>query len=382
MAYIPTANKHEETAVNQHLVPQCYMREWSYNLRQTSVWLYEKKRNITSGDVNEISAICGSKRLEKINAIDNYYDIKAGCYFMPQEALDEIYGPTMHLKVSLDGEFLDTEKKRNSKFGLFDMWVITDDANIPLTQSEKDDLKKYFSDARFDFIEKEWGRQYESNWRTYIKDFENKIRCLNATIGSNAKNNNGVNTTITADMISEIVKMLIIFDIRGFSLNEYLCEVIDKVWGILPPQLSTMILNPNDAMHPIETTVKENFMHQYILHICYDILKDNNITGTAKVILDKYTEHLVPLFCLTDKSHPFVTSEHPVFINTDDKGKKEQIFVALPTLLISIGRGDKGHFFVSNLTPEEVDNYNKIIARNNDHIISCTDKLDTNIIFS
>lgn len=32
MANIPIADKHKDTATNQHLVPRCYMREWAYNL--------------------------------------------------------------------------------------------------------------------------------------------------------------------------------------------------------------------------------------------------------------------------------------------------------------------------------------------------------------
>ena len=48
------------------------------------------------------------------------------------------------------------------------------------------------------------------------------------------------------------------------------------------------------------------------------------------------------MFILTDAKHPFVTSERTVFMNILDNGQKEHIFVALPTMLISMGRGDKG----------------------------------------
>lgn len=37
MVRIPIANKHDNTATNQHLVPRCYMKEWSYNPKGTSV---------------------------------------------------------------------------------------------------------------------------------------------------------------------------------------------------------------------------------------------------------------------------------------------------------------------------------------------------------
>lgn len=368
MARIPIANKHEETAMNQHLVPQCYMREWGYNPQKTSVWLYEKNSNAKETKLDDVQAICASKSIKKINSIGNYYDIKAGCYFMPQEALDEIFGPTMHLNVMLNDENLDTEKKRNERFGLFDEWVITDCDGIALSEDEKEELKQYFTEARFVFIEKEWDRQYENNWRDYIKDLEEKIRKTKASEDCGG--------LITSEMISEIIKLLIVFDIRGFSSNEYINQQIDACFDFLPSEIVDMELEPEERMHPMEASIREAFKHQYILHLCYDILKDNEITGIPKVLWNVYKENLVPQFCLTDISHPFVTSERPAFINVLETGEKEHIFVARPTMLITMGRGNKGQFFICNLTKEEVDSYNRAIAHSNEHIISCTDQLD------
>ena len=41
---IPEPNIHPDVAINQHLVPQCYMREWSYN-NGNSVWVYNKEEH-------------------------------------------------------------------------------------------------------------------------------------------------------------------------------------------------------------------------------------------------------------------------------------------------------------------------------------------------
>lgn len=381
MARIPIANKHDNTATNQHLVPRCYMKEWSYNPKGTSVWLYEKGCDISETDVEQLNVVCNSKPIKKINSIDNYYDIKAGCYFMPQEALNEIFGPTMHLKVVCNGEQLDTEKKRNNKFGLFDEWIITDEFGTDLTQDEIESLRIYFTEARFVFIEEEWGRQYENNWRTYIKNLENDIRQTKAGVGCKDKNGKNISGLITSETIKEIVKMLIIFDIRGFSSDEYLNKTIDEVIDLFPPEIFNMQLDECDRMHPIETTVRECFRHQFLLRICYDILKDNQMTGLAKVFWDSYTKNLVPRFCLTDISHPFVTSERPAFMNTIQTGEKEHIFVALPTMLISMGKGENGQFYICNLSSDEVDEYNKAIICNNEHIISNTNQLDVEKIF-
>lgn len=279
MANIPIADKHEDTATNQHLVPQCYMREWAYNPNKSSVWLYQRDSGGAETDVDKINVSYGSKQIKKINAIDNYYAIKAGCYFMPQEALDEIFGPTMHLTVTLDGVSLDTEKKRNEKFGLFDEWIVSGvDGNV-ITEEEKVALKKYFDEARFVFIEKEWNHQYENNWRTYINDFYNKILQTKSGIGCNSVGEKNISTLVTAEMISEIIKLLIVFDIRGFSSDEYINEQIDIIFDILPSEIFDMELEPEDRMHPMETTVRECFRHQFILHLCYDILKGNQMSG-------------------------------------------------------------------------------------------------------
>ncbi len=299
---------------------------------------------------------------------------------MPKDALDEIFGPTMHLTVTLEGQNLDTEIKRNDKFALIDAWNIRDENGNALSADQFQKLKKYFEESRFVFIEKEWNRQYESNWRTYIRDFETKIRDAKSGQGCIERDGKTVCTSITAEMISEIIKLLIVFDIRGFSSDEYINEQIDSIFDIIP-ELADVELEEVDRMHPMETTVRECFRHQFILHLCYDILKSNMMTGIVKTLWDGYKDHLIPQFCLTDMNHPFVTSERPVFMHTLESGKKEHIFVALPTMLISIGRGDKGQFYICNLTPDEVDQYNKIIADNNESIISCTDKLDVKKIW-
>ncbi|MCD8104757.1 MAG: hypothetical protein LUF35_07100 [Lachnospiraceae bacterium] len=267
-----------------------------------------------------------SKQIKKINAISNYYDIKAGCYWAPQEALNEIFGLTMHLKASYEGEVLDTVFKRNNRFGVFDQWEIEDDKGNPLTIDEKNLLKEYFSESRYVFIEKEWDSQYETNWRTYIKDVENKVRQTNAGVNCQKNGNQTKSKLITTDLISEIIKLLIIFDIRGFLSDPFINQKVDEVFDSLDQCISgfsDMELEPDDRMHPMETTTKEAFRHQYILHNCYDILKGNKMSGTAEVMWKTYKQNLVPNFCLTDTAHPFVTSEHPAFVNELPDGKME-----------------------------------------------------------
>lgn len=154
LANIPIPAIHDDTATNQHLVPRCYMKEWTHNNAKTKVWLYKKVSGLAESDLEQVMISCKSEKTKEINAIENYYDIKAGCYFMPPEALEEIFGPTMHLRVICQGETLDTTKKRNDRFGLFDEWTITDENGNELTEDELNRLRNYFLETRFVFIEK------------------------------------------------------------------------------------------------------------------------------------------------------------------------------------------------------------------------------------
>ncbi len=375
MAYIPAPIEHKETAINQHLVPRCYMKAWAYNESKKSVWLFEKDASVHIISLDDLCISFDSKKTERIGSIDNYYDIKAGAYFMPQEALDELFGPTMHLIVSFNGELLDSEIKRNEKYSFFDEWNIRDESGCDITKKERDDLKLYFQKSRYVFIEKQWGKQYESNWESYVNNLQDIIMLEKSVIACKTIFGDTKSSIISSKTINDLIKHMIIYNIRGFSSDEYLSKVIDEVFDLLPSEFADMPLNTEDRIHPIESTPRQTFKHQYTLQLCYDILKNKKMTGTTKRIWEKYCENLVPRFCLTTEKVPFLTSERPAFINSLDNGQKEYVFVVLPTLLVSFGRGDKGQFFISNMSEMEVNDYNLIIINNNKYIISISDKI-------
>ena len=62
MSDIPSPKLHPEVAINQHLVPQCYMRQWSYN-RNKSVWIFDKNAKL---DGEKTDWRIESKKIEKI----------------------------------------------------------------------------------------------------------------------------------------------------------------------------------------------------------------------------------------------------------------------------------------------------------------------------
>ena len=121
---IPKPNTHPDVAKNQHLVPQTYMKAWSYN-GGNSVWVYDKKyleEGLENADEKTIWKI-ESRSIERINAITNFYDMKAGDMYLSEDALEEIYGFLKGYDISFEGENLDTYEKLNQHFFDIDNWV-------------------------------------------------------------------------------------------------------------------------------------------------------------------------------------------------------------------------------------------------------------------
>ncbi|AOZ95936.1 hypothetical protein [Butyrivibrio hungatei] len=128
-----------------------------------------------------------------------------------------------------------------------------------------------------------WGQKYEVKWPTYINTLFNTL--VTAKTGQNCKTNNGrlICNSITQETLDELIKQLVIFDLRGFPSDNYLNHVIDSVFNTIP-ELANQRIPTSEQMHPTETTYKKQFKHQNVLHICYDILNGKDFSGTAKTI--------------------------------------------------------------------------------------------------
>lgn len=88
----PKANTHPNVAKNQHLIPRTYMREWSF-AGNDSVFVYKK---------NESNKGIQIKNINTINCEGGFYDIKAGDIFIPDEALDPLFGFLKNYRIELD----------------------------------------------------------------------------------------------------------------------------------------------------------------------------------------------------------------------------------------------------------------------------------------
>lgn len=164
---LPTANTHSEVAKDQHLVPRTYMRMWSYN-QSDSIWVLDK---------THLEKGFHSQSVENINYKKGFHDIKAGDVFVPDEALQDLFGFMNGWTVESGGKTLSTEREFNDDFHNFDKWIIKNEKNEVATKKDKNEIKRIIDQSRYTFIETEWCNQFENGWQSFINNLEMKLRC-------------------------------------------------------------------------------------------------------------------------------------------------------------------------------------------------------------
>lgn len=354
---IPDPQLHPEVAVNQHLVPQCYMREWSYN-GKNSVWIYDKATQFNSEHPEQSDWSITSTKTDKINSLNYFHDTKAGDFYMPEEGLKELFGFLTPYTISLNGVPLDTLEKLNKNYGNFANWKICNPDGSEISPTDRQKIQAHLEGSRYTYIETQWSRQYENYWRKDIAALELRLRTLKAQQQTGALRN----SVITADDLKTIIECMIIFEWRCRDGYWAFNDVLDTLASIVPEIMNAPIPPAETAnqLHAEDVTFKDQIRHQLLLKNYDELLRNNS--GLLKKTIDKTVDTLSVCFCLTDDVHPFITSEKPTYVYTRHDAQKEYVFVARPTLLVLLGRGAKTDFFIRNLTPDEVDVYNKATA--------------------
>lgn len=349
-------------AVNQHMIPRCYMKAWGYNKKKTSVWIYDKEKSYSKSLFHTTDWKICSKPTEKINAIDNFHDLKAGSIYLPPDALREIFEPLLSIVcVQLDGDSLDTEEKLWKGYRQFDRWVVTDMLGTPLTEDELDDLKIYFRDSRYTFVETEWSYTYENDWHNFINSFEAKVRRNNVDkrMGKN------ITDAITKDEIDKLMRYAVIYNFRSVEGSEEFNKILESV--DIYQCLKEVTIPKTERIHSDDKTAADEFRHAKRVKDFIDFLKFD--TGTLKTFLLAYEKNLEPYIWLTDSGNPFITSNEPSFTYIRKDKLKEMIFVASPTMLVSFIKGCGNNYYVEDASDEKVKEYNKVIAERGNIII-------------
>lgn len=327
------------------------MRNWCYS--GDSVWTVNKE--------DRPYRIC-SRNIETINSISYHYDIKPGDLFATEESLKHIFGFLSDYDISYEDTKLDLQEL-NNRYPLFDQWVIMRPNGRVINKAERNVIRSTLQQSRYSFIETEWSKQYENMWNDFIHDIEGRVTSIKA----------GGQKLLNQDDMELIMKYLIMFDWRSRSGNSIFNEILDCVCNIIPGFKTTDIPLGN-RVHREDRTIIDELRNALYRKAYYEFL---NSAGWMNAYVDSYLANLTFAFYLTDGSDPFITSDNPAFMFTNDNDQKEHVFVALPTLLITTCRADKeGTFIVSNPSAHEVAYYNQVIASNGELSILPNNKMD------
>ena len=343
---------HNDVAKRQHIVPRTYMKSWSPDGKH--VYTFNKLEKITS---------IKFPYMTKINYIRNTYDILPGDYFTPDEALNDIFGFLDDYQIECRGKKLISRKELNTNYKDFDSWRIIKPNRDFVTEEEKDQIKDALKEARYPFTEKAWNTKYENGWSSFITDLERRLRNV-MTSGKNTGTNK-----ITSDILSKVMEYYLMFDFRSESRNEFIDKYIIDTLAPLQNALPEVddILPVKNRIHMDEDTYTKQVRGNLYRKAFYQFLSSGD--GYIKTTLDKYRQTLEVRFLLTEVTYPFITSNNPAFTHTYEDGKKENVFIALPSLVVTMGKGDNGKFFVSKADQAEVDRLNKIVYQDNDVMI-------------
>lgn len=369
---IPIPKKHDNVAINQHLIPRCYMKAWKHNSgKNPKVWLFDKSICYCESNPENSDWSLTSFPTKDIMAKNGFHDIKAGSPYMPNEALHEIYDDILQFDVACDGRKLDTPKLLNQYFYKFDKWEIKDLSGIKFEEDEKKKLKEYFSESRWTYVETEWAHSYENNWEQFIQSIESKIK------QAYAHRNTLANSVVTQDEINNLMKYCMIYNWRSFAGN----EIFNAIYESVPfsEELKSIKIPEANRTYEDDVTAYDQMKHASLIKAFVDYLQSDS--GKMKKIESAFIQRMVPVFLITDDMNPFITSDVPSFRRDRSDGLKDILFVATPTLAIGYGIGSVGEFRIRRLTEKEVLEYNKSIAKYGNKLIIKNQNYDIKQLF-
>lgn len=372
MAIIPAPKTHSDVAMNQHLIPRCYMKAWKHNSgNDPKVWLFDKSVGYCESNPENSDWTLRSFSTKEIMAKNGFHDIKAGFSYMPDEALHEIYDDILQVNVVCDGKNLNSPELLNQYFYDFDKWEIKDSSGIEFTEDEKRHLKEYFNNSRWTFVETEWAHTYENNWGEFIQSVENKIK------QAYANRNTSTSSSVTQGELNTLMKYCMIYNWRSIAGN----EIFNSIYDFIPftDELKNVIIPEADRTYEDDVTAYDQMKHASIIKAFVDYLQSDS--GKMKTIESAFMQRVAPVFLMTNDTNPFITSDVPSFTRDRADGLKDIIFVATPTLAIGYGRGETGKFIVSKFSQNEVLEYNKSIAKYGNKLVIKDQNYDVKQLF-
>ena len=166
------------------------------------------------------------------------------------------------------------------------------------------------------------------------------------------------------------MKFFTALDWRGFTSNaqfestlSLLCHDIMKLGDIDIPE--------EDRLLPSLTTAEEEIRHNLLLQYYRQYLNDTGVIYHAAMANLKYTSFH---FLVADGSTMFITSDTPAFVYKRPDDTLAGLLPITPRILMVQGKNtdNDGSYYITHITDEAVQHYNKIIRENAEEFVILT----------
>ena len=291
------------------------------------------------------------KNKGNIAGITDFHSIKAGMPICTQADADLIFAAVSSYTVTYDGNVISNTLELNKVFYDFDNWTITRADGTPVRKRR---IRNEIEQVKIKDIEVNWSTKYENTWSNQVSIIQDKI--LNATADA-----------IPAFDREYIMKFYTALDWRGFISNKqfenavtWLCHDIMDLGNINIPE--------EERLLPSLTTVEDEMRHNMLLKYYRQYLNDTGIIyTTAMANLGNTSFH----FLIADGPTKFITSDTPAFVYKRSDGLFAGLLPITPRILMVQGknRDNDNHYYITHITDEAVQEYNKTIYENADKFV-------------
>lgn len=328
-----------------HRIPKTYLKAWG-----ESVWYYDKQTGKSE-----------KRNIETIMGQSYFHSIKAGSTFQTPKSLSKIFAPLSGLSIQYNNIPLSTPVLQNQYWYEYDNWEISNNGKV-ISRKQRNVLKTMISQINDNTIEDLWSSKYESGWAETISHVEQVIKefC------------NGKKSTLTRDEYEELLRYYVMYLWRSSDGYEEAAKAFDWIMSLFPEGGNIPLEQP---VRPGDKTIKDELWHEYLLSEYQKFLRG---AGTMQAQFEAYGKNLT-LVVRIDMEERLITSDNPCFEYTREDEIKEPIFVALPSLLITLAKKDPDEpnaYRIIQMGSKDVDHYNKLVFENGNQIISRTDLKD------
>ena len=329
----------ETQAKYHHLIPQTYMSAWSYGNGTLKV------------EFKDAPDVIVERNKERIAGITDFHSIKAGMPICTRSDADLIFASVSPYTVTYKGKVIKDTLELNKVFSDFEKWEIT---RADGTLVSKKQILHKIEQVKIKDIEANWSIKYENAWSSQVAIIEDRI--LNATADS-----------IPSFDREYIMKFFTALDWRGFTSNTHFESNFSKLCHDII-DLRSIDIPKEERILPFLTTADEEMRHYLLLQYYRQYLNDTGVIYKSAITNLRYTSFH---FLVSDGPTMFITSDTPAFIYKRPDNALAGLLPITPRILMLQGKNtdNDNSYYITHITDEAVQHYNKIICENAEEFI-------------